>query len=458
MTCHLGRSSFLVTLVGLAVSCAAIESPTSQTEIPDAESIRTTDAAQVGIPDAARSTTSDAVPDAPCPLADCACQGLTDCAGACVDTQTDPVHCSGCDRRCADDRRCTSGKCLCVEGQDCDGVCVTDFQFNDTYCGSCNRPCATGKEVCVRADCRAMESVAIAEILEKPGDPTGWIDVAGNPIRFSFRNVGATSARYECQTLALAFAQSVEFGPCDGVDGTRPEHQPAPLPDYPDGAYRTSVRVRIGSYVSGVVSHDYYVHNSLNKAQPCVSPFTDEQYFAFAATALGTVGAFPATTVVRNPFIEVLFQNVNYSSAYRRARIGQALPATQQFTTPSLRRKFVLSYDNKLLLVRRAFESRQALKDGRVNARCQDPFEFGDRRAGLPRQRVHCDALILSSSGYGICVGPNATNPSQLVTKVASAQAWTKLIRQDRFSPKAKAPCGQPWTDSTRAPFLCLPQ
>jgi hypothetical protein len=443
----------LATWAILAVGCSAIEAPpSSEDDTPDAEAIATVDAATGG-PDAI----PDAPPDAGCRPDDCLCQGLTDCTGTCANLKSDRVHCGECGRPCPGDRVCTNARCVCAAGEDCDGVCVANFASNDGYCGSCNRSCAIGKEACVNAECHPIESVAIAVMLDRPGDPTGWTDGVGNPVRFLFRDVGASSARYECQTTALKFAQSAEFVPCDGADGTRPEHTPTAIPEYPEGVYRTSVRVRIGSYTSPVVSHDYYVHRSLDKAQPCVRSLTDEQYLAIATSSLASFGVFSDATVVRNPFIDVTFSNVSYSGGYRSSRVGQALPASQRFATPSLRHRFVLSADRKYLLVRRAFASRQAVKDGRSTAKCQDTYKFGNRRTGIPRQSVGCDALILNSNGNGICVTSDPTKPGSLVVKVASAYSWTKLLMQDRFSLKAKAPC-QPVDERTRAAFLCLPE
>jgi hypothetical protein len=75
-------------------------------------------------------------------------EGETKCDGICVDTQSDPNNCGGCDIKCTappgEVSRCINGGCTipeCREGTTkCDGICV-DTQSDDYNCGGCGFAC-----------------------------------------------------------------------------------------------------------------------------------------------------------------------------------------------------------------------------------------------------------------------------------------------------------------------------
>ncbi len=78
------------------------------------------------------------------------------CGAGCVDTQTDPRHCGGCDVACGDEEACAAGVCVlsCPAEQDeCGGGCF-DLQTSDDNCGACGNSCGVG-ETCVEASCAA---------------------------------------------------------------------------------------------------------------------------------------------------------------------------------------------------------------------------------------------------------------------------------------------------------------
>jgi hypothetical protein len=97
------------------------------------------------------------------PADNCVPQGLTACAGFCVDTATDAAHCGACGAACAAGESCVGGICqaaaapqaaTCPAGEtDCGGVCVnTQTDFGN--CGGCGAACAAGNE-CVAGVCQA---------------------------------------------------------------------------------------------------------------------------------------------------------------------------------------------------------------------------------------------------------------------------------------------------------------
>jgi hypothetical protein len=76
------------------------------------------------------------------------CAGsLSPCDGACVDTQTNSLHCGACGTHCPDGYECQSGSCrlACATGLTvCGGRCVSTL-INPEHCGMCGNRCpATG--------------------------------------------------------------------------------------------------------------------------------------------------------------------------------------------------------------------------------------------------------------------------------------------------------------------------
>jgi hypothetical protein len=85
----------------------------------------------------------------------CVCrEGFTVCGGSCVDLQTDPSHCGGCDEPCADqpcgDFECQPDGCPGFSAQ-CEDSCV-DFDTDPLHCGECGSTCDPDK-TCVLGEC-----------------------------------------------------------------------------------------------------------------------------------------------------------------------------------------------------------------------------------------------------------------------------------------------------------------
>lgn len=131
-------------------------------------------------------------PDAaPCVDGACACSdGQRACGSSCVDTTSDPDHCGGCDQPCA--MVCLAGECAadCGALTACDGACV-DTQGNRDHCGGCDQPCAAGQD-CVEGACVcAGEPVSFAATIgpllvaecTAPGCHSGAVPKAGLDLR-----------------------------------------------------------------------------------------------------------------------------------------------------------------------------------------------------------------------------------------------------------------------------------
>ncbi|MHC4609522.1 MAG: MXAN_6577-like cysteine-rich protein, partial [Planctomycetota bacterium] len=80
--------------------------------------------------------------------------GLTDCAGICVDLDSDEANCGTCGIPCNAGEICSGGACTsdCPAGlTDCAGICV-DLDSDEANCGNCGIPCDAG-EICSGSAC-----------------------------------------------------------------------------------------------------------------------------------------------------------------------------------------------------------------------------------------------------------------------------------------------------------------
>ncbi len=122
---------------------------------PDAEQ---PDAAPDAAPDA---ETPDAAPDVAPDVSRCL-MGQIECAGTCIDPNTDLANCGACGNTCSGSAMCVMGTCTCAMGltrcgSGASATCV-DTQSSNANCGACGNACATGQSciagACV-ADCAA---------------------------------------------------------------------------------------------------------------------------------------------------------------------------------------------------------------------------------------------------------------------------------------------------------------
>jgi hypothetical protein len=146
-------------------------------------------------------------------------QGLTDCGGTCVNTATDPANCGSCGAACPAGNECSDGACIapaappadnCVpQGLTaCAGFCV-DTATDAAHCGGCSAACAVG-ETCVGGVCQAAAAPAQAAVCA-----AGETDCSGICVDLSsdFGNCGA------CGVVCVA-PQGCSGGQC--VDQTAP--------------------------------------------------------------------------------------------------------------------------------------------------------------------------------------------------------------------------------------------
>lgn len=79
--------------------------------------------------------------------------GTTKCNNACVDSQSDPAHCGGCNQPCASGATCRNGSCQTTGG--CNPPCPTGSTCVNGSCqtsGACNPPCPSDRP-CYKGAC-----------------------------------------------------------------------------------------------------------------------------------------------------------------------------------------------------------------------------------------------------------------------------------------------------------------
>ncbi len=110
--------------------------------------------------------------------------GQSCCAGACLRTADDPMHCGSCDRACAVPNAapsCAAGACgvaACSTGfGDCDMAaangCETDLTSSLAHCGRCGQACAAGANAtaaCMGGTCRSTCNAGFADCDMNPAN------------------------------------------------------------------------------------------------------------------------------------------------------------------------------------------------------------------------------------------------------------------------------------------------
>ena len=304
----------------------------------------------------------------------------------------------------------------------CSSACYT--AADRQHCGSGCAVCSA-TQVC---DGNSCVTAPVASIASSPIDPTGWLDANGKAITVSVTPLSLPGVTYECRTgPESTFTTTVPaFAACDGASGTGTTHTPTSNATTPEGSYRTEVRYLAADYTSPVAAVRYYTHHSLDKVPLCprsatdAPHFTDAQYFAVAQafssanpTLYPTTGVFPApgnpvawtdAIVLRNPFTKLPFVGIDNIPS-----MGWATSPNQTVTEPMLRHRLVLSSTRNLLLLRRGYPSYQT-GDCSLLERVRNPI--GPLKQGL----VDCEAMVLNTSGQGLCiVSNNLPTPSPIV-------------------------------------------
>jgi len=195
-----------------------------------------------------------------------------------------------------------------------------------------------------------------------------------------------------------------------------------------DGAWRTEIR---WSWADGRFSHitqyDYYVHASLNGAPRCSLGATDDNLFIAADAYLKAgnvpVGKDPGTfsaseTFLANPFVTVGYKPINgYQFSLRRTSLSGAANTLFSADMWSLRKRFVMSANQRYILIRRTYASKAAWVDGKKDCKAAYFEYLNSWWVGSPSQlpdryiveEHSCDAVVVNRAGAGVCFNVNGT-------------------------------------------------
>lgn len=91
-----------------------------------------------------------------CPL------GEEQCGDACVDVQSDALHCGTCGVSCAAGQACDGGQCVCHADLSACGTSCVDTNSSGLHCGACNNSCAPGLK-CSLGQCSDTCAPGLAE-------------------------------------------------------------------------------------------------------------------------------------------------------------------------------------------------------------------------------------------------------------------------------------------------------
>lgn len=177
-----------------------------------------------------------------CSAGVCTCLTGVACDGACVDTQTSPLHCGACGAACAAGEICSGGACApcggadepCCASASCDsgGLCTAGtcrcapgtvrcgercayVDRDDAHCGACDAACGPGL-ACGDAHCDVARTIAgtVTAIVVHPGgdvvvagELTATTDLGDGPIAVAAGSRRGFLARYTA-TGALVWARS----------------------------------------------------------------------------------------------------------------------------------------------------------------------------------------------------------------------------------------------------------
>jgi hypothetical protein len=179
---------------------------------------------------------------------------------------------------------------------------------------------------------------------------------------------------------------------------------------------------------SEVFSFRYYIHHSLYKAEHCPAPVADARLFDFARTRLADTKVFrtddKSDTSLAGPFVHATFEvpNANQITGLNYFQDG----TKQTVDMWSLRRRFVLDQEAKLLLITRAYQSTR----GR-NCKAAVLSSHPTKNA---RKLDYCDAVVLNRAGAGVCIQATSTGTltflRESVDTIADKMGWPKA---DKF-------------------------
>lgn len=348
------------------------------------------------------------------------CDGFPDCY------DVDCAHESSCHGECEP----VAEECGDSQDNDCDGF--VDCQDSD--CAESAACCvASGAEICDdgidndcdgKIDCPVLHS-AIPTL--PPPERAQWEGgaVAANHATLVLETPAATQYTVQCRTGKPGDVSSKQFAVCDPLDPSSLEVKPLRNVDAANPAYNGLLTTEVRfAYPNGQTSHPtsyaYYVHNSLAGATPCEDRIEDKAYFDFAATYLAYSNPFSdAEAQLAAPFVNIKFT----PSPSMVFEVDEGEGAVEYL---SLRRRFALSSDRELLLMKRVYASRRS-----DNTEClatsvrKHMNDYGGVYKKGRYSRSRCHAVVMNKAGAGLCLVVDDTNTIKIANPTSNAwQYW----------------------------------
>lgn len=157
------------------------------------------------------------VEDGDSPSGDCNADGMETCSAECVNTNTNKLHCGGCNNECLDNSTCVEGVCSCSgDLAYCNGECV-NLLTDVANCGTCLFACQA-EQLCYGGKCLGK----FDEICDNvDNDLNGMTDedAAGNPLARDCDNLcGTGTESCEAGEWVNCSAPAPEAEECNGED------------------------------------------------------------------------------------------------------------------------------------------------------------------------------------------------------------------------------------------------
>jgi hypothetical protein len=247
--------------------------------------------------------------------------GASECAGKCVDLQTDEANCGECSKACAAGQNCVGGACKlnCGGGTvECNGACA-DTSVDPNNCGSCGNACGAGY-LCNNGECAAKCAAQVPVELfrdEFADNSKGWILAWPWEIKPAASSSGDT---YGFPDPATDASPSSNNGVAGVVIGG---NVPIELHDY---VFLTSPAVNTGAATSLFLGYSRWLNSDYEPyMKNVVQVFNGSSWITIWQTA-------DSPGITDNSWVKQSFEITQHKNASLRVRFGYKIGSLLVFT------------------------------------------------------------------------------------------------------------------------------
>lgn len=254
---------------------------------------------------------------------------------------------------------------------------------------------------------------------------------AGKDVMITVNALPTTGFKFQCRSArGPAVADQVAWTDCPSGANTRimPRTLTESQDPSKDGLWTTQARALYpNGKTSDFISFTYYMHGSMHNATRCTQRATDAAFFAAGDDVVVRAGTFGNTAVLRSPFIQLGFKPTQSSVFEVGASDGM-------IKLMSLRRRFVRSADDQLILMTRNYASTRSGTCDAIDVRTHD-------NSLLPLHEVNhdrffydpCDAVVFNKLGAGVCLYVDGSGGVQRRTTHAYVRGTGYSTGADNF-------------------------